>query len=92
MPVAANLRVFVRPQISYKSSSYDEAEDRLGLEADHWSITGWGTNLNDNRHANYLLRYVDYGSFNTTFFGPNRAFAYALPDRRMFGVEARYKF
>jgi outer membrane receptor protein involved in Fe transport len=103
-PLWADLRGFLRPQVSYKSSSYDEAENlaetgsqtqidlRLGVETNHWSVTGWAKNLNDNRHANYLLRYIDYGSYNLGFFGPNRSFAYALPDRRQFGIEGRYKF
>jgi outer membrane receptor protein involved in Fe transport len=100
----SEVRGFFRPQVSYKSSSYDEAENlaetgsqtqvdwRLGVEGNRWSVAGWARNMNDNRHANYLLRYIDYGSFNTEFFGPNRSFGYALPDRRQFGVEGRYKF
>jgi iron complex outermembrane receptor protein len=103
-PLWSDLRGFVRPQVSYKSSSYDEAENlaqtgsqtqldlRTGVETNRWSVTAWAKNLNDNRHANYLLRYIDYGSYNLDFYGPNRSFAYALPDRKQFGIEGRYKF
>ena len=106
VPTPVGVSIFLRPAYSYKSSSFDESEDlagtgsqgildvRLGVQGEHWSIAAWGTNLTDNRNVNYILRYIDFSpaGFNLTYLGPERSFAYALPDRRMFGVEGRWDF
>lgn len=97
VPVGS-VSLFVRPQYSYKSNVWDEAENlagtgsqslldaRLGVETGRWSVTLWGTNLLNNMQPYNILRYVD----PVTFF--YRTFAYQLPDKRALGVEARVSF
>ncbi len=106
VPTSLGVRLFLRPAYSYKSAQFDESEDladtgsqgilnvRLGVETNRWSITAWGTNLTNNRNVNYILRYIDFSpaGFNPTFFGPDRSFAYALPDKMILGVEGRIRF
>ncbi|HEX8757285.1 MAG TPA: TonB-dependent receptor [Steroidobacteraceae bacterium] len=106
IPTSLGVRVFLRPAYSYKSSRYDESENladtgsqgilnaRLGVETDLWSITAWGTNLTNSRNVNYILRYIDFSAagFSPVFLGPERSFAYALPDKQMFGLEGRIRF
>ena len=103
-PLTGDWKYFVRPSYSYKSSVFDESENltktgdhhivnlRLGVTSGPYTITAFGTNLLGDGHANYILRYVDFSSFNYAFFGNDRGFAYALPERLQVGLEARAKF
>lgn len=94
------IRFFVRPQISYRSNVWDEAENlagtgerkildaRIGIEAGTWSVAAFGTNLLGNDNPVSILRYID----PTNLVTMPRAFAYSLPDKRMVGAEVRVSF
>lgn len=62
---------------------------RFGLTSEDWDVALWVKNLLDDDTSPALIRYVQA---QDGAFGPNRAIAATLPEKRSAGVTVNYRF
>jgi len=88
---------FIQTDLQYQSTQYATVANlaetgsrtvvdlRLGVSSDHWELTGIITNLFDDDTALSISPFVNPQTFA-------RNFIVAVPEERLLGVRARYKF
>lgn len=62
---------------------------RVGVNAQDWDVALWVNNVTDNDTSPALIRYVQT---QDGAYGPNRAIAATLPEKRAAGVTVNYRF
>lgn len=88
---------FIQTDLQYQSTQYASVANlaetgsrtvvdlRLGVSSEHWEITGIITNLFDDDTALSISPFVNPQTFR-------RNFIVAVPEERLWGLRARYKF
>jgi iron complex outermembrane recepter protein len=109
-----DLTVFVRPDYIFNSKRYSSASNlawignditlnfRMGVQADHWTLTGYIRNVLDDQTPVSALDFINFGDVDVNY--PTNAYGNLLNDRdpRIFslnpkrgrdaGIELQYRF